>query len=213
MATAQPRPLRRPHEQMAKIIRSFSQEHGTYFKDDEVEPMDIDIVEDDPPGLRPIIIDGCNICHQYSEYLSPHAKFSAKGLSVTYDCLKKLGYDDKNIVMIMKRVPQKVIEDADILATFENKGLLFYAPSRQVNKVNVIQSDDDLFILKTAKELDGIVLSNDQFRQQKSTHPEYKEVIEKRLIQPRFIRGKLILPDDPLGKNGPKLQEFLKMAN
>lgn len=210
---AQPRPLRRPHEQMAKIIRSFSQEHAC-FKDDEVEPMDIDIDEDetgsDPSDLKPIIIDGCNICHQYSEYMSPHDKFSAKGLSVTYDCLKKLGYQDQNIVMIMKRVPQKVIEDAEILEKFENQGLLFYAPSRQVNKVNLIQSDDDLFILKTAKELDGIVLSNDQFRHQKSTHPEYKDVIEKRLIQPRFIRGKLILPDDPLGKDGPKLDEFLK---
>ena len=137
-------------------------------------------------------------------------KFKAEGIQIAYDQFKRIGYEDKDIVIIMKRIPIKVKSERDILNRFERDGMLFYTPSRIVSKCSRIQSDDDLFILKTAKELDGVILSNDQYRNEKSTHPEYKEIIEKRLIQPRFIKNTLILPDDPLGKNGPNLDTFLR---
>ena len=89
-------------------------------------------------------------------------------------------------------------------------------PSRKIEDLVEMRSewkkcDDDLYLLKTAKMLNGLVLSNDQFRKEKSTHPEYREVIDKRLLIPRFIRGKMILPDDPLGPGGPRLEEFLTL--
>ena len=74
----------------------------------------------------------------------------------------------------------------------------------------LIRGDDDLYILQVAHEIDGIVLSNDQYRQYWDTQPMYREIIEKRLIQPLFVHNKLILPPDPLGKSGPKLEQFLR---
>ena len=155
------------------------------------------------------MIDGLNICHEYSKHLDG-IRFSAEGLNVVYDHLKKLGYEDGKIIIIMKQIPQRYNSERNIARKLEEKKVLHYAPSRRSGQ-SYIQSDDDLFILKTAKILDAIILSNDQFQKEKKSHPEYSEVIEKRVIQPRFIGGKLILPDDPLGKNGPKLEQFLRI--
>ena len=200
-----PRVLRRPHEQVAQILAKISENHeGPKVMEYLDEPMEVEYYTEENK-FRPVIIDGLNICH-----LVGQDKFKAEGIQIAYDQFKRIGYEDKDIVIIMKRIPIKVKSERDILNRFERDGMLFYTPSRIVSKCSRIQSDDDLFILKTAKELDGVILSNDQYRNEKSTHPEYKEIIEKRLIQPRFIKNTLILPDDPLGKNGPNLDTFLR---
>ena len=38
----------------------------------------------------------------------------------------------------------------------------------------------------------------------------WNQVIKNRLIQANFIFGELSLPDDPLGKKGPTLEQFLR---
>jgi len=245
-----PRPLRKPHEQVAKELNQNG--FGDFIMDgncilslreesvinlDEVEPMDIDIKseidenennqefrkeymktteEEIVSEYRKIVIDGLNICHEYSKHLNravfnpaTGVKFSVEGLNIVYEYLKKRGYKDEKIIIIMKKIPQRFTYEREIIQNLEDKNMLYYVPSRRSGH-SYIQSDDDLFLLKTAKILDAIVLSNDQFQKEKKSHPEYSDVIEKFVIQPRFISGKLILPDDPLGKNGPKLEEFLR---
>ena len=187
------------------------------FQNDEIEPMDIDVFKivdekaskspNKVPKFRPIVIDGLNICYAYKN----NGRLDAEGLKVTYNCLKKMGFEDQNIIFILKHIPRHYKKDCEIAEEFHQKGVLYYAPSRKIQKGNYyIQSDDDLFILKTAKELNGVILSNDQFRKQKTTHPEYSDIIDKGLIMPRFIGNKLILPDDPLGPDGPSLDQMLK---
>ena len=39
---------------------------------------------------------------------------------------------------------------------------------------------------------------------------EYYNVIKNRLIRPNFIKDQLMLPTDPLGVNGPRLDKFLR---
>ena len=39
---------------------------------------------------------------------------------------------------------------------------------------------------------------------------EYYNVIKNRLIRPNFIKDQLMLPTDPLGANGPRLDKFLR---
>ena len=187
-----------------------------------IEPMDVLKPEDiktvatkeNVSDYRKIVIDGLNICHEYSKHLIgiPYIKFSAEGLNVVYEHLKKMGYKDEKIVIIMKQIPRRYESERRIAQKLEDKNVLHYAPSRRLGQ-GYIQSDDDLFILKTAKILNAIVLSNDQFQKEKINHPEYSDVIDNCVIQPRFISGKLILPDDPLGKNGPKLEEFLRLPS
>lgn len=88
-------------------------------------------------------------------------------------------------------------------------GVLHYCPSRYAGDV-LIKSNDDLFILKTASQLEGIVLSCDRFREYWELYPEYRDVLMHRLIQPTFIKDQLILPLDPLGDHGPELDQFLR---
>ena len=86
---------------------------------------------------------------------------------------------------------------------------IIFSPGRFAGS-ELIRSDDDLYILQVAKELEGIVLSNDQYKQYYKISEEYRDVIKNRLLQPRFFGEKLILQQDPLGPKGPKLEEFLR---
>jgi hypothetical protein len=39
--------------------------------------------------------------------------------------------------------------------------------------------------------------------------PEYREIVNKRLIRFNWLFKQLIIPEDPHGRNGPKLDEIL----
>merc|ERR1719447_977780 len=85
------------------------------------------------PEYRNIVIDGLNICHEYSKQLLAKekencSKFSTEGLNIVYEYFKKLGYGDDKIVIIMKHVPQRFNSDRSIAQKLEEKKVLHYAP-------------------------------------------------------------------------------------
>ncbi len=54
------------------------------------------------------------------------------------------------------------------------------------------------------------MVSNDNYRDLMSEGPEMREAIERRLLMFTFMPGDtLMFPQDPLGKGGPTLDEFL----
>jgi len=166
--------------------------------------------------FRTVIIDGCNICHQVQETVHgvTNDKFYVEGLYSAYNCFKNLGYEDNKIHIILKHIPeaQRTRTYSRVIGEFKEKRILTFVPSRHSGPYNsLVKSDDDLFILKTAKEFKGVVLSRDHYRKEKWEHPEYDEIISYRLLQPTFILDKCILPDDPLGPNGPNLKTFLEL--
>ena len=55
--------------------------------------------------FRPVVIDGCNVCHGFRH---DPKQFHVDGLDSVYDCFKKLGYEDRQIHIIMKPPPQHV---------------------------------------------------------------------------------------------------------
>ena len=152
---------------------------------------------------RPIVIDGCNIGHAYGR-----GPFRAEGLRIVHEYFTNLGYDNENIIMIIKHIPPQYLteEDTNLLNFFKDIGVLHESPSRKFG-TEVIKSDDDLFILNTARLFKANILSNDRYREYES---EYFDVIKTHLIQPNFIKDELVLPTDPLGSNGPKLDQFLR---
>lgn len=157
--------------------------------------------------FRPVVIDGCNVGWAFTN----NVRFSAEGLKEVYECFKRKGYEDNEISIIYKHIPGKFLSDNDvaIIEFLEKINILVTSHARHAGN-KLIRGDDDLYILQVAHEIDGIVLSNDQYRQYWDTQPIYREIIEKRLIQPLFVHNKLILPPDPLGKSGPKLEQFLR---
>jgi len=170
--------------------------------------------------LRPVIIDGCNICHAYQDSLTngsrSNNKFYLDGIGVVYNHFKSLGYEDRNIHIIMKHIPERERSDTfnSMLDWFQKtKGVLKFPPSRRSGPGDkLVISDDDLFILNTALQLNGIVVSRDHYRKEKAAYPKYRDLISYRLLQPTFIGRKLILPDDPLGTPNPTLFEFLRIS-
>lgn len=56
----------------------------------------------------------------------------------------------------------------------------------------------------------GIVVSLDQFRDLYTEKPEWRDTIENRLLAPTFVGNYVMFPDDPLGRDGPTLAQFLR---
>lgn len=105
--------------------------------------------------------------------------------------------------------PDSPIVDQEVLKRLERDRLLVWTPSR-TNGKNRIVCYDDRYIIKHAAENDGVIVSNDNFRDLMGESHEWKKVIEQRLLMYSFVDDKFMPPDDPLGRHGPTLDEFLK---
>lgn len=64
-----------------------------------------------------------------------------------------------------------------------------FTPSRRVAGKRVV-CNDDWFIVKLAYESDGIIVSNDMYRDLKGREPEWKRFIEERLLMYSFVNNK-----------------------
>lgn len=62
-----------------------------------------------------------------------------------------------------------------------------------------------------AAESDGVVVSNDNYRDLANENLEFKKVVEERLLMYSFVADRFMPPDDPLGRAGPTLDNFLRM--
>ena len=69
---------------------------------------------------------------------------------------------------------------------------------------------DDRYILRLAADTDGVVVSNDNYRDLVLESPEFRKIVEERILMYSFVNDRFMPPDDPLGRNGPKLDRFLR---
>lgn len=69
-----------------------------------------------------------------------------------------------------------------------------FTPSRRVGGKRVV-CYDDRFIVKLAFESDGIVVSNDTYRDLQGERQEWKRFIEERLLMYSFVNDKYV-PDN-----------------
>ena len=71
------------------------------------------------------------------------------------------------------------------------------------------------YVVQNAAAKEGIIVSNDHFRDLIGEDESFKEAIENRLLQFNFVTDKdgiydtFMVPRDPKGKHGPRLEEFL----
>uniref|UniRef100_A0A3Q2XLX7 RNase NYN domain-containing protein n=1 Tax=Hippocampus comes TaxID=109280 RepID=A0A3Q2XLX7_HIPCM len=65
-------------------------------------------------------------------------------------------------------------------------------------------------IVRLAYDIDGIIVSNDNYRDLQMENPQWKKFIEERLLMYTFANDKFMPPDDPLGRNGPNIDDFLR---
>ncbi|XP_028405894.1 NEDD4-binding protein 1-like [Dendronephthya gigantea] len=158
--------------------------------------------------LRHVVIDGSNVAMSHGN----NKIFSCRGIALCVDWFRKRGHNQITVfVPSWRKESPKVdnpITDQHILNQLESQGFITFTPSRKINGRRIV-CYDDRFIIRLAESTDGIIVSNDHFKDLASENPKWKEVIEQRLLMYSFVNDMFMLPDDPLGRHGPTLDEFL----
>ncbi|KFQ32918.1 NEDD4-binding protein 1, partial [Merops nubicus] len=158
------------------------------------------------PYLKHIIIDGSNVAisHGLRKF------FSCRGIAIAVDYFWKRGH--RNITVFVpqwrtRRDPN--ITEQDFLTQLQDVGILSLTPARMVLGAR-IAAHDDRFLLHLADKTGGVIVTNDNFREFVTESLAWREIIQKRLLQYTFAGDIFMVPDDPLGRNGPRLDDFLR---
>ncbi|KAM6958319.1 putative ribonuclease ZC3H12C isoform 1-T2 [Tautogolabrus adspersus] len=163
----------------------------------------------DQDNLRPIVVDGSNVAMSHGN----KEVFSCQGIQLAVDWFLERGHHDITVFVPAWRKeqsrPDAPITDQEILRRLEKEKILVFTPSRRVQGRRVV-CYDDRFIVKLAYESDGIIVSNDNYRDLANEKPEWKKFIDERLLMYSFVNDKFMPPDDPLGRHGPSLDNFLR---
>ncbi|KAK5853398.1 hypothetical protein PBY51_007186 [Eleginops maclovinus] len=161
-----------------------------------------------PAGFRAVVIDGSNLAMSHGN----KKVFSCQGLQLAVNWFWDKGLRDITVFVPLWRKEQPRAEapitDQHILHELERRKILVYTPSRCVNGKRVV-CYDDRYIVKLAFDCDGIIVSNDNYRDLQTESPQWKKFIEERLLMYSFANDKFMPPDDPLGRNGPTIDDFL----
>lgn len=164
---------------------------------------------EDEDALRPVVIDGSNVAMSHGN----KEVFSCLGIQLAVNFFLERGHTEITVFVPSWRKeqprPDVPITDQHILRDLEKRKILVFTPSRRVAGKRVV-CNDDCFIVKEAYESDGIIVSNDMYRDLGVGKPNWKRFIEERLLMYSFVNNKFMPPDDPLGRNGPTLENFLR---
>ncbi|XP_067406710.1 NEDD4-binding protein 1 isoform X2 [Emydura macquarii macquarii] len=177
------------------------------FMDSLKKPYSLELKNE--PGrtnLKHIIIDGSNVAisHGLQKF------FSCRGIAIAVDYFWKRGH--RNITVFVpqwrtKRDPN--IKEQHFLTQLQDVGILSLTPARMVLGAR-IAAHDDRFLLHLADKTGGIIVTNDNFREFVTESYSWREIIQKRLLQYTFVGDIFMVPDDPLGRYGPRLEDFLR---
>ncbi|XP_039296086.1 endoribonuclease ZC3H12A isoform X2 [Nilaparvata lugens] len=159
--------------------------------------------------LRPVVIDGSNVAKSHGN----KEVFSCRGIKLCVDWFRSRGHKEITVFVPKWRKessrPDNPITDQEILNELERDRLLVFTPSRLLGGKRTV-CYDDRYILRLAAENDGIVVSNDNYRDLAQESPEFRKVVEERILMYSFVNDRFMPPDDPLGRSGPTLDNFLR---
>ncbi|KAJ8340874.1 hypothetical protein SKAU_G00331650 [Synaphobranchus kaupii] len=172
-------------------------------------PAPQDDVSGEDGSLKPIVIDGSNVAMSHGN----KEVFSCQGIQLAVKYFLDRGHTDITVFVPSWRKeqprPDVPITDQQILRDLEKKKIVVFTPSRRVGGKRVV-CYDDRFIVKLASDSGGIIVSNDTYRDLQSERPEWKRCVEDQLLMFSFVNDKFMPPDDPLGRHGPNLENFLR---
>ncbi|KAM8962351.1 protein KHNYN-like [Pelodytes ibericus] len=155
--------------------------------------------------LRYIIIDGSNVAmiHGLQRF------FSCRGIALAVQYFWDRGHRHITVFVPQWRMKKdSKIKEQHFLTQLNDIGLLSFTPSRTIEGKR-ITSYDDRFMLHLAEKTDGIIVTNDNLRDIYYESDAWKNIIKGRLLQFTFVGDIFMVPDDPLGRNGPPLDTFL----
>jgi len=158
------------------------------------------------PGetLRHIVVDGSNV----GMAMGKNEVFRAQALSIVYGYFAGKNHE-VTIFLPKSRWNRASPKDRELLDRLEKKDVLHYTPTRRTDTKS-FDCYDDRYIVSYAANTKGIIVTNDNYRDLLSESPEFRDQIENRLLPFTWVRERFMPPEDPLGKGGPRLSEFLR---
>jgi len=192
-----------PGPSQSRVFRFTGSKGG---KDKEGPTMFVGQQHDKVEGeLRPIVIDGSNVAMSHGL----DNIFSSRGIELVVKYFTARGH--KKVVAFVPQFRNKhnMSTDRELLEQLYKSGNLVYTPSREVDGAR-ISSYDDAFILDYAAMHGGVVITRDNYRDLAHDKHEWLEVVRNRILMPTFIGDDVMFPSDPLGRNGPNLDKFLR---
>lgn len=173
--------------------------------DQHVKPFQAD-------HLRSIVVDGSNVAMAHGN----QQVFSCRGIKICVDYFKRRGHTDITVFVPMWRRqesrPESPITEQEILDELCRQNVLKFTPSRWSGNRHIVCYDDK-FIVELADQNGGIIVSNDSFRDLLKENPRWKETIEQRTLMYTIVGDRFMPPDDPLGRRGPSLDDFLRKGS
>ena len=65
------------------------------------------------------------------------------------------------------------------------------------------------YVVQWAASNGGVIVSNDNYRDIMNESEEMRAAVQQRLLMFNFVGNTLMIPHDPLGRNGPTLDQYL----
>lgn len=157
-------------------------------------------------NLKYVIIDGSNVAMAHGM----KKQFSCRGIAIAVEFFWNRGHRQITVFVPQWRTKRDAkITEQHFLNELEELGVLSFTPARTVCGTR-IASHDDRFLLHLAEKTDGIIVTNDNLREFVYESTTWKSIILERLLQYTFVGDIFMIPDDPLGRNGPRLDTFLQ---
>ncbi|KAK9397789.1 protein KHNYN-like [Crotalus adamanteus] len=160
-------------------------------------------------NLRMVIIDGSNVAmmHGLNQF------FSCRGIALAVQYFWKRGHREVNVLVPAYRMEEDSnVRERHFLTELHNLSILSLTPSRKIDGKGIVPYDDRM-MLKLAEQTNGVIVTNDQFRDLAKESKRWIKLIKESLLQYTFVGDIFMVPDDPLGRSGPTLAEFLKKKN
>ena len=163
-------------------------------------------------NLRPIVIDGSNVAMDHGN----QRVFSCRGIKLCVEYFRQRGHNDITVFVPKWRThefrPDSPIVDQEVLDELARLNILKFTPSRWSGNRRIVCYDDK-YTVELADQNGGIIVSNDNFRDLLKENPKWKETIEQRTLMYTFVGDRFMPPDDPLGRRGPSLDDFLRKGS
>ncbi|KAL8194937.1 UNVERIFIED_CONTAM: hypothetical protein K2H54_040243 [Gekko kuhli] len=156
--------------------------------------------------LKHIIIDGSNVAisHGLKKF------FSCRGIAIAVEYFWRRGHRRITVFVPQWRTRRDPsVTEQHFLTQLQDVGILALTPARVVLGAR-IASHDDRFLLHLAERTGGVIITNDNLREFVDESMSWREIIQRRLLQYTFVGDIFMVPDDPMGRNGPGLESFLQ---
>ncbi|XP_014635929.1 PREDICTED: protein NYNRIN [Ceratotherium simum simum] len=191
------------HPQVNNTVTSFQRYHEALNT-----PFELNLSgEPGDQGLRRVVIDGSSVAmvHGLQHF------FSCRGIAMAVQYFWNRGHREVTVfVPTWQLKKNRRVRESHFLTKLHSLKMLSITPS-QLENGKKIATYDYRFMVKLAEETDGIIVTNEQLHILMNNSK--KLMVKDRLLPFTFAGNLFMVPDDPLGRDGPTLDEFLKKPN